>query len=244
MFSVQDKRVVVTGGTRGIGEEIVRTFHGAGARVAILARSEDRLRELESELGDRVLGFATDVVDEGAVGSAIEKVVERWEGVDVLVNNAGVTRDKLLLQMKPEDWDAVMSINLKGAYLCSKAVLRSMLRQRAGRIVNITSVIGLMGNAGQANYAASKAGLIGYTKSLAKELASRSITVNAVAPGMIETDMTDALSDDQRKAILGQIPLSRLGSAADVAGVVAFLATDEAAYITGEVIRVDGGMAI
>ena len=244
MFQFPETKVVVTGGSRGIGEAVVAAFAGAGARVAAVARNPERIAETASRIDGDVLPFACDVADEAAVTETFGKIAEELGGIDVLVNNAGITRDTLVMSMKADAWDDVIATNLRSIFLCSKAVLRPMLRQRRGRIVNVTSVIGLTGNPGQGNYAASKAGIIGFTKSLAKEVASRSITVNAIAPGMIDTDMTRELGDEAREAILGQIPMGRLGSGADIAGAAMFLASDAAAYITGETIRVDGGMAM
>ena len=243
MFDFQGTRVVVTGGSRGIGEAIVAAFAKAGAHVAAVARNPERVEETAGRIEGEVVPFACDVADEGAVGDTFGKIAEQFGGVDVLVNNAGITRDTLVMAMKSSDWDDVLTTNLRSVFLCSKAVLRPMLRQRSGRIVNVTSVIGLTGNAGQGNYAASKSGIIGFTKSLAREVASRSITVNAIAPGMIDTDMTQALGDDAREKILAQIPMGRLGSGDDIAGTAMWLASPFASYVTGETIRVDGGMA-
>ena len=244
MFRFDEKRVVVTGGSRGIGEGIAREFASRGARVAILARNAERAQATARAIGGETRAWSVDVSDENAVTKTFSEIIEAWGGIDVLVNNAGITRDNLLMRMSPEDWDQVMDINLKGIFLCSRAVLRPMLKQRGGRIINISSVTGIMGNAGQGNYAASKAGIIGLTKSAARELASRSITVNAVAPGLIETDMTREMTDKARDSVLGQIPLGRFGRAEEVAGAVLYLASDAASYVTGETIRVDGGMAI
>lgn len=243
MFNFEGSRVVVTGGSRGIGAAVVGAFAKAGARVAAVARTRERVEETAAGIDGDVIPFACDVSDEAAVAETFGAIVETFGGVDVLVNNAGITRDALVMAMKSDDWDQVIATNLRSVYLCAKAVLRPMLRQRRGRIINVTSVIGLTGNAGQGNYAASKAGIIGFTKSLAREVASRDITVNAIAPGMIDTDMTRDLGDDARERILGQIPMGRLGTGADVAGTALFLASDAAAYVTGETIRVDGGMA-
>lgn len=243
MSSFEGKRVIVTGGSRGIGEAVAKAFADQGARVAILGRDGARAQETASQISG-AKGWALDVADEAAVQEVFAEILGEWDGADILINNAGVTRDKLVPAMRTPDWDDVIATNLKGTYLCSRAVLRPMLKQRQGRIINVTSVIGLTGNAGQANYAASKAGIVGFTKSLAKEIASRSVTVNAIAPGLIDTDMTRALNDDQRSEIQSQIPLGRFGSGADVAGVCLFLASPAADYVTGEVIRVDGGMAM
>ncbi|MHC4935233.1 MAG: 3-oxoacyl-[acyl-carrier-protein] reductase [Planctomycetota bacterium] len=244
MFQFPETRVVVTGGSRGIGEAIVAAFAGAGARVAAVARNPERIAETAARIDGDVLPFACDVSDEAAVAEVFGRITEELGGVDVLINNAGITRDTLVMSMKADAWDDVMSTNLRSVFLCSKAVLRPMIRQRGGRIINVTSVIGLTGNGGQGNYAASKAGIIGFTKSLAKEIASRSITVNAIAPGMIDTDMTRELGEGTREEILGQIPLGRLGSGDDIARTAMFLASEAGAYITGETIRVDGGMAM
>ncbi|MEM7264315.1 MAG: 3-oxoacyl-[acyl-carrier-protein] reductase [Planctomycetota bacterium] len=243
MFDFEDRRVVVTGGSRGIGESIARGFAERGAKVAVLARNLEKAEATAANLGDKARAWAADVSDETAVAETFGSIIDEWGGVDVLINNAGVTRDKLLMQMKSDDWDDVLTVNLRSCFLCSKAILRPMLKQREGRIVNVSSVIGLTGNAGQSNYAASKSGIIGFTKSLSKELASRNITVNAIAPGMIDTDMTRSLPEETQEQIKTQIPLGRLGSGEDVAAAALFLASGAAGYITGEVIRVDGGMA-
>jgi 3-oxoacyl-[acyl-carrier protein] reductase len=242
-----DKVALVTGASRGLGQAIARALAQEGAAIAAVARSEDALKDtLDSirALGGIAEPFAFDVADEPAVDAAVEKIAARFGHIDVLVNNAGVTRDGLLMRMKAEDWDAVINTNLKGAFHLTKPVGRLMVKQRSGRIINISSVIGLMGNAGQANYAASKAGLIGFTKSVAREFASRGITCNVVCPGFIETDMTKGLGEDLRKKLLEKIPLARLGQPDDVAGVVAFLASPAANYITGQILTVDGGMVM
>jgi 3-oxoacyl-[acyl-carrier protein] reductase len=236
---------VVTGGNRGIGKGIALELANAGARIAIIARSIERASGAAAELpGDGHAGFGCDVADGVAVDATIKAVEEAIGPIDILVNNAGVTEDNLLVRLNDDAWDRVLDTNLKGAFHFIRAASRGMMRRRAGRIINITSIVGITGNKGQANYAASKAGLIGLTKSVAKELASRNILCNALAPGFIETEMTDALGEDTRRALSEQIALGRLGTAADVAGVVRFLAGPAAAYITGQVIVVDGGMVI
>ena len=242
-----DKVALVTGASRGLGKAIALALAQEGASIAAVARSEDALKEtLEAirALGGTAEPFALDVSDEAAVEATVEKIAARFGHIDVLVNNAGVTRDGLLMRMKSEDWDTVINTNLKGAFHLTKPVARLMVKQRSGRIINISSVIGLMGNAGQANYAASKAGLIGFSKSVAREFASRNITCNVVCPGFIETDMTKGLGEDLRKKLLDKIPLARLGQPDDVARVVAFLASPAANYITGQILTVDGGMVM
>jgi 3-oxoacyl-[acyl-carrier protein] reductase len=236
---------VVTGGSRGIGRGIAEHLARAGARVAVIGRNEERAQATAAELpGEGHAGFACDVADGAEVDALVKRVEQELGPIDVLVNNAGITEDNLLLRLNDEAWDRVLDTNLKGAFHTTRAATRGMMRRRQGRIINITSVVGITGNRGQANYAASKAGLIGLTKSVAKELASRAILCNAVAPGFIETEMTAALTDEARTALLGQIALGRLGTADDVAGVVRFLAGPAAAYITGQVIVVDGGMVV
>jgi len=238
---------LVTGASRGLGKAIALALAQEGASIAAVARSEDTLKEtLEAvrAAGGVAEPFALDVADGVAVEAAVEKITARFEHIDILVNNAGVTRDGLLARMTSEAWDTVINTNLKGAFNLTKPVGRLMVKQRAGRIINISSVIGLMGNAGQANYAASKAGLIGFTKSVAREFASRGITCNVICPGFIETDMTKNLGEDLRKKLLDRIPLQRLGQPEDVAGVAAFLCSPAASYMTGQILTVDGGMVM
>ena len=240
-----DGRVsLVTGASRGIGRAIARELSQQGATVFLGARDAARLGEAVTEIsneGGKAFALTLDVADRASVDAALKTILDGQGRVDHLVNNAGITRDNLLLRMKKEEWDDVLATNLTGTYLCTQAVLKPMLKQRSGRIVNVTSVVGLTGNAGQANYAASKAGIVGFTKAVAREVASRSITVNAVAPGFIETDMTAAMTDKARESLLPAIPLGRVGRPEDIASAVAFLVSDAAAYITGQVLGVDGG---
>ena len=238
------KVAFVTGSTRGIGLAIARVLHAAGAKVAIVGREQARAGAIAAELGERAVGAACDVARAEQVDVAIAACEKALGPIDVLVNNAGVTRDNILLRLSDADWDAVLDANLKGAFHTTRAVIKGMMKRRAGRIVNITSIVGLTGNKGQANYAASKAGLIGFTKSVAKEYASRGVLVNCVAPGFIDTDMTAALPDEARASLLQDIALGRLGRPEDVAGAVLFLASDLAGYVTGQVLVVDGGMVI
>lgn len=243
----ENQVAVVTGAGRGIGHAIAVRLAKEGARVAAVSRSETAQRtadEINADRADRAKAYAVDVSDHKAVQQTSAKILEDFGRIDILVNNAGVTRDGLSMRMSMDDWDTVMNTNLKGAFSFTQAVMRSMIKQRSGRIINISSIAGLTGNAGQANYAASKAGLIGLTKTLARELASRGITVNAVAPGFIVTDMTDVLSDQIKDAILPRIPLGKFGEGEDIAAAVAFLAAPEAKYITGQVLTVDGGMVM
>jgi 3-oxoacyl-[acyl-carrier protein] reductase len=243
-IDLSGKVALVTGSTRGIGRAIAETLAGAGAQVAVVGRDLPRAEAAAAEIGRGARGFACDVSDTAQVSTLVSDVEAAFGTLDILVNNAGLTRDNVIMRLKDEDWDAVIDANLRGAFASIRAASRGMMKRRSGRIINISSVVGVIGNRGQANYAASKAGLIGLTKSVAKELASRNILCNAVAPGFIATDMTAALGDDQRVALEGQIPLARLGSPADIASAVAFLASDHAAYITGQVLVVDGGMVM
>jgi 3-oxoacyl-[acyl-carrier protein] reductase len=244
-MSIKDKVAVVTGAASGIGKEIARTYVRAGAKVVIADLNQAGADAAAAELngGERnAIGVAMDVTDEVQVEAGMAKAVAAFGRLDILVSNAGIARDQLLMRMKREDWDAVLATNLTATFLLTQAAMRPMLKQRAGRIIAISSVVGQMGNAGQSNYAASKAGLIGFAKSLAREVASRSITVNVVAPGLIDTDMTRAITEKAQTDWSAQIPLGRPGAADDVAGAVCFLASDEAAYITGHVLAVNGGM--
>ena len=242
------RHALVTGASRGIGRAVALAFATEGASVALnfagnVAAAEAVRAEIESAGGKAIL-VPADVSDENAVEDMVKTVTEAFGSIDILVNNAGITRDGLLLRMKEEDWDAVLNTNLKGVFLCTKAVSKFMMKKRYGRIVNMASVVGVTGNASQANYAAAKAGVIGFTKAMAKELASRGITVNAIAPGFIRSDMTDVLPDKVKEAMLAEIPLGRAGEPTDVAQAALFLASDQAAYITGQVLKVDGGMVM
>jgi len=244
----ENQVAVVTGAGRGIGHAIAVRLAKEGARVASVSRTQANAQktadEINSTRADAAKAYAVDVADQAAVQKAAAEIFEQFGRVDILVNNAGVTRDGLSMRMSMEDWDTVLNTNLKGAFNFTQAVMRPMIKQRSGRIINISSIAGLTGNAGQANYSASKAGLIGLTKTLARELASRGITVNAVAPGLIETDMTTVLSEEIRQSILQKVPLGKLGEPDDIAGAVAYLASPEAKYITGQVLTVDGGMVM
>ena len=238
------KVALVTGSTRGIGRAIAEALAQAGARVAVCGRDQAKAAEVAAAIGTDAKGFGADVGDVASVQQLIADVEAAFGQLDILVNNAGLTRDNLILRIKDDDWDQVIDANLRGAFVAIRAATRGMMKRRFGRIINIASVVGLTGNKGQANYAASKAGLIGLTKSVAKELASRNILANVVAPGFIETDMTSAMSPEARAATAAHIPLERLGRPTDVAGAVVFLASDAASYMTGQVLVVDGGMVM
>lgn len=243
---LKGKVAIVTGGTQGIGFEIARQFSLNGAQVVLTGRTADRALaaagKISAESGLEVLGIAADVSKSAEVEGMINNALDKFKRIDILVNNAGITRDNLLMRMSESDFDEVVSTNLKGAFLCCKAICRPMLKAKGGSIINISSVVGVSGNAGQANYAATKAGLIGLTKSVAKELASRSIRCNAVAPGFITTDMTKDLTEEAKAGLLSQIPLSRFGEAVEIADACIFLASDRSKFVTGQVLRVDGGM--
>jgi 3-oxoacyl-[acyl-carrier protein] reductase len=245
MFSLKDKVALVTGASQGIGWDIAQALVVAGAKVAVAARTEEKLALLVVEIeaaGGEAIAIKMDVADAEQVKTGFKQVLDKFGRLDILVNNAAITRDGLAVRMKADDWDAVIRTNLTGAHLCIQQALGTMMRARAGRIINVSSVVAQMGNAGQANYVAAKAGLIGLTKAIAMEIASRNITVNAVAPGFIETPMTDVLSDKVKEELKARIPLGRLGVPRDVAASIVFLASDEAAYITGHVLDVNGGM--
>jgi 3-oxoacyl-[acyl-carrier protein] reductase len=247
MSLLADKVAVVTGAGRGIGRAIALAYARMGADVACVSRTEENSAKVAAEveaLGRRAWPLAVDVSDTAAVDAAAKGILELAGRVDILVNNAGVTRDNLLMRMSEEEWDTVLNTNLKGAFNFTRALTRPFIKQRSGRIINIASVIGLIGNAGQSNYAASKAALIGFTKSIAKELAPRGITVNAIAPGFIETDMTAVLDDKVREEVLGRVPLGRFGSSDDIAHAAVFLAMEPTGYVTGQVLTVDGGMVM
>lgn len=241
-MNLEGKIVLITGATRGIGQAIAQKFISLGATVIGTATSESGADKISEYLGSQGKGFVLNVTDSSSIEQTLEKIRSEFGEIDILVNNAGITRDNLMMRMKDDEWNDIINTNLSSVFYLSKAVMRAMMKKRFGRIITIGSVVGSMGNAGQANYAAAKAAVIGLSKSLAREIASRGITVNVVAPGFIETDMTRALTEEQRANILSQVPAGRLGEAKEIANVVAFLASDEASYITGETIHVNGGM--
>jgi 3-oxoacyl-[acyl-carrier protein] reductase len=247
-MTLEGKVALVTGASRGIGREIALELAKQGANVAVnYAGSEEKANEVVDEIkaiGKEAFSVKCDVSNSEEVAAMVKETVDRFGKLDILVNNAGITKDNLLMRMKEEEWDDVININLKGVFLCTKAVTRQMMKQRVGRIINITSVVGVSGNPGQANYVAAKSGVIGLTKTTAKELASRNITVNAIAPGFITTDMTDKLSEEVKSEMLKQIPLARLGEPKDIAKMTAFLASDDSSYITGQTLHINGGMVM
>lgn len=241
-FNFSEKVVLVTGASRGIGKEIAKVFAAGGATVIGTATSENGASKISEYLGEHGKGLVLNVTDSDSIAALFDTIKSDFGGVDILVNNAGITRDNLMMRMKDEEWDDIITTNLNSVFKISKAVLRHMMKKREGRIINIGSVVGSSGNPGQANYCASKAGLLGFTKSLAQEVASRGITVNTVAPGFIQTDMTEELNDEQKDTILSKVPANRLGKPQEIAAAVAFLASDMAAYINGETLHVNGGM--
>ena len=238
------RTAIVTGSTRGIGKAIAESLASAGARVAVVGRDQGRAREVAADISPDARGYACDIAEPASIVALVAAVEAEMGGIDILVNNAGINRDNILFRIRDEDWDAVLDANLRGAFVAIRAASRGMMKRRWGRIITIASVVGVVGNKGQANYAASKAGLIGLTKTVAKELASRNVLANVIAPGFIETDMTAAMTDDAKKTLFAQIPLERLGRPADVASLATFLASDLAGYITGQVFIVDGGMVM
>ncbi len=244
MFDLSGKIALVTGASGGIGREIARSLHEAGAKVGLAGTRVEVLESLAAELGEGAFAMVADLSSAEGANSLIAKADEALGGIDILVNNAGITRDNLALRLKDEDWDSVLAVNLSSAFKLIRAVMRGMMKRRFGRIINITSVVGVTGNAGQANYAASKAGIIGMSKSLAQEVASRGITVNCVAPGFIATPMTDILPDEQKTNLLTAIPAGRLGESADIAAGCVYLASEEASYVTGQTLHINGGMAM
>ncbi len=244
MFDLSGKSALITGASGGIGAEVARVLHGAGATVGLSGTRVDPLEALAGELGERAYVLPCNLGDSEAVEALPKQAAEAMGSVDILVNNAGITRDNLFMRMSAEEWDEVLNVNLRSAMLLSKGVIRGMMKARWGRIVNVSSIVGATGNPGQANYAASKAGLVGMSKSIAYEVASRGITVNAVAPGFITTAMTDKLTEDQKAAILAQVPAGRMGEAKEIAAAVLYLASDEAGYVTGATLHINGGMAM
>lgn len=244
MFDLTGKKALVTGATGGIGEAIAKALHAQGATVGISGRNEAKLKELASSLGDRVHVFPADLSKAEGIEALVKGAAEAMSSIDILINNAGLTKDNLSMRMKAEEWDEVLSVNLTAPFKLAQAVQRGMMKNRWGRIINISSVVGTTGNPGQANYCASKAGMVGWTKAMAAEIASRNITVNCIAPGFIATNMTHVLTDDQKAKINGNIPAGRMGSAEDIAAAAVYLASDESAYVTGQTVHINGGMAM
>ncbi|MCL4678774.1 MAG: 3-oxoacyl-[acyl-carrier-protein] reductase [Alphaproteobacteria bacterium] len=244
MFDLTGKKALVTGATGGIGEAIARALHAQGADVGISGRNGEKLAELAKALGSRVHVLPADLSDDEAIGDLVKRSEEAMGQIDILVNNAGLTKDGLSMRMSREDWQSVLDVNLTAPFRLAQAVQRGMMKRRWGRIINVSSIVGVTGNPGQCNYVASKAGMIGWSKAMAAEIASRNITVNCVAPGFIATPMTDVLTDDQKAKINATIPMGRMGSSADIAAAAAFLASEEASYVTGQTIHVNGGMAM
>jgi len=244
MFSLEGKNALVTGATGGIGEAIARVLHAQGATVSLSGTRAEKLEALASDLGERAFVTPANLSDRAAVDALLPAAEEKMGSVDILVNNAGITRDNIFMRMKDEEWDQVLEVNLTSGFRLCRAAIKGMMKRRSGRIVGITSVVGVTGNPGQVNYAAAKAGMIGMYKSLAREVASRNITVNTIAPGFIETAMTDALNDKQKESILASVPAGRLGTSAEIASAALYLASDEAAYVTGQTVHVNGGMAM
>ena len=244
MFDLRGKAALITGASGGIGNAIARALHAQGAAVTLSGTRADALEQLRGMLGERAHVVAARMDDPADIERLAKDAEAAMGKIDILVNNAGITRDNISMRMKDEEWETVLQVNLTGAFRLTRAAMRGMMKRRSGRVINITSVVGVTGNPGQANYAAAKAGLIGMSKSLAQELASRGITVNCLAPGFIATPMTDVLTDEQKKAILGRVPAGRLGTAAEIAAAVVFLASDEAAYVTGQTVHINGGMAM
>ncbi|GAA0782639.1 3-oxoacyl-[acyl-carrier-protein] reductase [Roseibium denhamense] len=244
MFSLEGKNALVTGATGGIGEAIARALHAQGATVSLSGTRAEKLEALASDLGERAFVTPANLSDRDAVDALLPAAEEKMGSVDILVNNAGITRDNIFMRMKDEEWDQVLEVNLSSGFRLCRAAIKGMMKRRSGRIIGITSVVGVTGNPGQANYAAAKAGMIGMYKSVAREVASRNITVNTIAPGFIETAMTDALNDKQKDSILTSVPAGRLGTSHEIASAALYLASDEAAYVTGQTIHVNGGMAM
>jgi len=244
MFSLEGKNALITGATGGIGESIARALHAQGATVSLSGTRAEKLEALAADLGERAFVTPANLSDREAVMGLLPAAEEKMGSVDILVNNAGITRDNIFMRMKDEEWDQVLEVNLTSGFLLCRAAIKGMMKRRTGRIIGITSVVGVTGNPGQVNYAAAKSGMIGMYKSLAREVASRNITVNCIAPGFIETAMTDALNDKQKDSILTSVPAGRLGTAAEIASAATYLASDEAAYVTGQTLHVNGGMAM